>query len=290
MCFGDDRYVADCAVEFRKLVDLGAAGMLFDESQHHGPARACFDSAHGHRPGWPVYANDRAFIRRLRESAGAAAGEDVFLVAGEANYDWEMEAYQLAYYRTESKTHIPLQRYLLPGCQYMTAVTGFNDRNMLNQCLMFRFIVSYEPYNFKGSLDDYPDTMAYGAKMHALRAEHRKWFWDGEYLADGGFALRNRETGAACDTFGAFRAQDGSYGLVVCNYEDGAAAFEIAQAPQQQGGGASQQGGGVSQQGGGASAGAGGLGKWRLVDVDGWHPIDAPGGIAIPPRSAAICI
>ena len=32
----------------------------------------------------------------------------------------------------------------------MTAVTGFNDRNMVNQCLMYRYIISYEPYNFKG--------------------------------------------------------------------------------------------------------------------------------------------
>ena len=40
----------------------------------------------------------------------------------------------------------------------MTAVTGFNDRNMINQCLMYRYIISYEPYNFKGRLDDYPLT------------------------------------------------------------------------------------------------------------------------------------
>ena len=38
----------------------------------------------------------------------------------------------------------------------MTAVTGFDDRSMVNQCLMYRYIISYEPYNFKGHLDDYP--------------------------------------------------------------------------------------------------------------------------------------
>ena len=40
----------------------------------------------------------------------------------------------------------------------MTAVTGFNDRNMINQCLLYHYVISYEPYNFKGRLDDYPLT------------------------------------------------------------------------------------------------------------------------------------
>ncbi len=38
----------------------------------------------------------------------------------------------------------------------MTAVTGFNDRNMLNQCLLYRYIISYEPYNFKGTAGGFP--------------------------------------------------------------------------------------------------------------------------------------
>ena len=68
----------------------------------------------------------------------------------------------------------------------MTAVTGFNDRNMINQCLLYRYIISYEPYNFKGRLDDYPLTMAYGRQMDALRSELRDYFWDGEFRDEVG--------------------------------------------------------------------------------------------------------
>jgi hypothetical protein len=50
----------------------------------------------------------------------------------------------------------------------MTAVAGFDDRNMINQCLLYRYIISYEPNNFKGRLTDYPDTVAYSQKMDAL--------------------------------------------------------------------------------------------------------------------------
>ena len=50
----------------------------------------------------------------------------------------------------------------------MTAVNGFYDRNMINQCLMYRYIISYEPFHFKGWLHDYPETVAYGNAMDAL--------------------------------------------------------------------------------------------------------------------------
>ena len=30
--------------------------------------------------------------------------------------------------------HVPLSRYMLPHMPLMTAISGFNDRNMINQC------------------------------------------------------------------------------------------------------------------------------------------------------------
>jgi len=260
MCFNDESYLQLCEREFKKVVDLGAAGMLFDECQHHGNANLCFDESHGHRYGWPVYANDRELVRRLRKVAGTP--ED-FLMAGEACYDFEMEQYEVAYYRTESKTHIPLNRYMHPHSQYMTAVTGFNDRNMINQCLMFRFIVSYEPYNFKGSLDDYPDTVAYGQKMDALRTEYRKWFWDGEYRGTAEATVTKLD-GTPHGTYGVFKADDGSLGVAVCNYEDNEATVSLTKAD------------------------GGSFTKYRLVDSDAWQSIC--GGVVIPPQSAAIVL
>jgi hypothetical protein len=257
MCFGDERYMRVCEAEFDKLVELGADGMLFDECVHHGQALLCFDESHGHRYGWPVYSRDRAFIRRLAKRAPKD-----FVFAGEACYDWEMEAYHVSYYRSFDKRHIPLARYLQPGCQYMTAVTGFNDRNMIDQCLMFRFIISYEPYNFKGSLDDYPDTMSYGEKMDKLRTDYRKWFWDGEYMGTKGVSVLD-ESGAEFATFGVFRANDGSFGVVVCNYEDAAVRVKAVSEKAE-------------------------FGQFRTVEDETWKP--AGGWIEIPARSAVVLI
>ncbi len=196
MCFLSEEYLRVCDEEFRKTVELGAAGILFDECLHHSPALFCFDPSHGHRTGAPVYANDRRLIQGF-DRISRPSNPD-FLFAGEACYDWEMDAYQLSYHRSENKQHIPLSRYMLPDGLFMTAVTGFDDRNMVNQCLLYRYIISYEPYNFKGMPEDYPLTLAYGKQMEALRTELREYFWDGEFRDTVGatvLALPNAEGG-----------------------------------------------------------------------------------------------
>jgi hypothetical protein len=63
----------------------------------------------------------------------------------------------------------------------MAHTTGFNDRAMLNACLKYRYIISYEPYNFKGKLSDFPLTMEYGKKIDALRTMYKGFVWEGEY-------------------------------------------------------------------------------------------------------------
>jgi hypothetical protein len=198
-------------------VELGAAGILFDECLHHSPALLCFAEDHGHRYAAPVYANDRLLIQNFNQISQPVDPE--FLYAGEACYDWEMEVYQVSYHRSENKHHIPLSRYMLPEAQFMTAVTGFNDRSMINQCLMYRYIISYEPYNFKGHLDDYPMTIEYGKKMDSLRTELREYFWDGEYRDTVGAQV-------TCDEkphhpYSVFRScKTGKLGLVICNYDE----------------------------------------------------------------------
>jgi hypothetical protein len=244
--------------EFLKLVDLGAAGMLFDECLHHQPTWLCFDPSHGHRYGAPTYQNDRLLIEEFRKLPGVPAD---FLKAGEACYDWEMEQYQVSYHRSESKTHIPLSRYMLPHAQLMTAVTGFNDRNMINQCLMYRYIISYEPYNFKGRLSDYPDTMAYGMKMDELRTNLRKWFWDGEFRHTCGASVVT-EAGEPFDTYSVFVADDSSLGIVVANYEDQPVTVRVMTE-------------------------SGTLTRYALVDDGIWQDAQT---ISLPPMSAAVVI
>ena len=262
MCFLNQEYLDVCSAEFKKTVDLGADGILFDECMHHTPALLCFDTQHGHRLAAPVYANDRQLIYNFNHLTASQQPE--FLYAGEACYDWELEAYHLAYFRSENKQHVPLSRYLQPQAQFMTAVTGFNDRNMINQCLMYRYIISYEPYNFKGRLEDFPLTLEYGKKMDALRTELRHYFWDGEFRDTVGAVVTG--AGRPHHPYSVFiNASSGKSGLVICNYAERAsitvsASLENGQA----------------------------LERYRLVDAADWKPIGQ--GIYIPPQSAAVII
>jgi len=144
----------------------------------------------------------------------------------------------------------------------MTAVTGFNDRNMINQCLLNRYVISYEPFNFKGFLRDYPDTVEYGKQMDALRLEHRKYFWDGEYRDTCGVAVTYLN-GNPHTPYAVYQAEDGSCGLVICNYEDAPVCVH-------------------------ARLDQGLLTRYRLVDDPEWRP--TVGGIRIPARSAVIVL
>jgi sugar phosphate isomerase/epimerase len=105
MCFLSEEYLKICEEEFKKVLELGVDGILFDECLHHSPALLCFDTSHGHRYGALVYANDRELIRRLANLTRSIKKED-FLFAGEACYDWEFEVYHLSYHRSWSKDHI----------------------------------------------------------------------------------------------------------------------------------------------------------------------------------------
>jgi len=222
MCFLYERYLEECERQFQIFVDLGADGMLFDECLHHLPTLLCFDESHGHRYGAPTYANDRGLIHRLSKLA-----DDNFLYAGEAIYDWQFDAYSLSYHRSEDRDHFPLHRYTQPRGQMMTAVTGFDDRNMINQCFVYRYVISYEPFNFKGRLPDFPLTIAYGQKMDALRSETRAWTWDGLFVDTVGATVTTVD-GAAHHPYSVFVHEDGSKAVVVANYDREEAALHLS--------------------------------------------------------------
>ncbi len=260
MCFLSEEYLRVCDQEFKKTLELGADGILFDECLHHGPALLCFDPDHGHRYGAPVYANDRKLIENFNLLSQPVKPD--FLFAGEACYDWEMEAYHLSYHRSESKEHIPLSRYMLPEGLFMTAVTGFNDRNMINQCLLDKYIISYEPYNFKGHLDDYPLTVEYGKKMDALRTELREYLWDGEFRHEAGATVMQNDK--PHHPYAVFiNHLTGKKAVVVTNYdEQKTVAVQVTLDDGQA------------------------LTRYRSVDSPEWKPV--AGGIMVPPFSAIV--
>jgi hypothetical protein len=215
MCFGSDEYLKICNEEFTKCVDLGADGILFDECLHHSPTLCCFDISHQHRYGESSYQFDEKLIDGFRK---IVEGKE-FLIAGEAVYDFQHDYYGVSYTRTWGSDHKPTSRYMRPQGKIMTAVVGFHDRNMINQCLLNNYIISFEPYNFKGMLSDYPQTVGYGGKMDALRSDLREYFWDGSFcgMQNGRAALANGENH---EHFSVFMTDTGRFGMIICNYDD----------------------------------------------------------------------
>jgi hypothetical protein len=172
----DWRKLAD--KEFKKTLDLGADGMLFDENQHHGGARYCFDKSHGHHVPAHIFAGDETLAEGFTSIKNSINPDYIF--TGEGHYDLEFRHYQLSYFRIDLN-HVPLHRYIAPNEQMMIAVSGYNERNIINSALMYRYIISYEPRNFKGRLNEFPMTLDYGKKIDSLRLKYRNFLWDGEF-------------------------------------------------------------------------------------------------------------
>jgi len=170
------RSIAD--EEFKKTIFLGADGMLFDENQHHGGTRYCFDKSHGHNVPAHIFAGDEILAKGFEKIKHKMNPDYIF--AGEGNYDLEFRQYQLSYFRVDLD-HIPIHRYVAPEEEMMIAVSGYNDRNMVNTALLNRYIISYEPRNFKGRLSEFPMTLAYGQKVDSLRNRYENYIWNGEF-------------------------------------------------------------------------------------------------------------
>ena len=258
MCFLDEAYLDACVREFDTMLALGPDGILYDECLHHMPTLLCFDESHGHRSGAPTYGNDLELIRRFRERLPEATE---FLFAGEGVYDLEFQEYSLSYHRSEERDHLPLHRYTAPHQQMSTAATGFDDRNMVNQSLLYRYIVSYEPQNFHGFLHDFPLTVAYGEAMSALRRELRRWLWDGTFQDTIGATVVT-DAGVAHHPYSVFTDEEGVPAVVVANYDQEPIEVIVDLT---------------------------GPHRWRTVDDSRWHRLDG-GRVALPGRTAAVIV
>ena len=151
----------------------------------------------------------------------------------------------------------------------MTAITGFNERNLVGQALVRRYLLSYEPYHFKGRLEDFPATIAYGRSMDALRTTWREWFWDGDYRDEVGASVRTSD-GANHHPFAVYApAHGGHLGLAVANHSDESQVLTVAVD------GSDEQ----------LVA--------HLIDGEGWIPCQREAGgarLELPPSSAAIVL
>jgi hypothetical protein len=137
-----------------------------------------------------------------------------FIFAGEGPQDWLLQCYPASYFRIGADSR-PVCRYIDSQAPLMVAATGIDDREMLNLILAYRYIISYEPYNFKGHVTDFPLTLAYGKKIDALRQKYKAWIWDAEFRDTLGASV----TADGSHRYTVYRTAGGKRAVVVVNQE-----------------------------------------------------------------------
>jgi hypothetical protein len=241
--------------EFRKLLALGAAGWLFDEVCHHGPAQYSFAAGHGYTPPGFIYAGDLPLAAQLR-----AAADDVnpdFLFAGEGQQDWLMQYYAVS---EIGITPVPVCQYIDSRLPLLAGVSGFDDRETLNLVLLLRYVIQYEPYYYKGRLSDFPLTLAYGRKIDALRRRYKAWLWEGDFRDTLGAKVR----ADGSNRYSVFVTAAGKRAVVVINQESNKSITATVELPKP--------------------------GQLRLATPEQPDALPTTGTFKIPARSAAVVL
>lgn len=212
-CFAHPAWRETIMREFKKAADLRPAGILNDEAQHHGGAKYCFADDHGHPTPVFNFSYDNQIARQFK--AYTDTFDPDFLHIGEVLHESQTLEYAMAYDRFAiDSTH--MRRYYDPFLPLMMAVSGFDDRNQINKCLQYRYVMSYEPFNFKGRPHDAPLTLAYGRTVDDLRRRYREFLWDAEFSGPRGAAIT--QDGDAFDDYTVFRnLQTGARAVAVTN-------------------------------------------------------------------------
>ena len=215
-CMNHPQWRRVCREEFARSLDLDADGVLIDESCHpRGDGRYCFAADHGHAV--PAFnpQGDNALMAELNAIAGRQPREQV--IVGEATHDLQTAEFGMTYFRI-APGHIPGLRYIDPFYPMMVAATGYDDREKLNACLMYRYVISYEPLNFKGRLDDFPLTMQYGKLIDDLRLRYQAELWDATFEDTLGATVTEAD-GKPHKDYSVFRQPTGRRVVVVVNHD-----------------------------------------------------------------------
>ncbi len=213
MCPVSEKWRQISSNEFSKSVDLGASGILYDENQHHGGAQFCFDPNHGHPVPAFLFSGDNPLAKDFEKVFRERNPE--FVMLGEGILDAQTPHYHGTYIRGHEWS-VPLHRYIDPRLPIILPVTGHDGRNILNTCLKNRYLIGYEPRNFKGRLTEAPALMAYGNKIDSLRRHYADFLWEGEYRDVLGASVEGAHALYSVFT----RPGDGKRAVVVMNTND----------------------------------------------------------------------
>ena len=199
--------------EFEKALALGADGWLFDEVCHHAGVFYSFSAGRGYEPPSYIYGGDMPLAAQFRAAADKVNRD--FIFAGEGPQDWLMQYYPVSYFRIGEGSR-PICRYIDSQVPLLVAATGIDDREKLNLILLNRYLISYEPFNFKGHITDFPLTLAYGKKIDALRRKYREYLWDSEFRDTMGAKVTSTE---GAPRHSVFVAKSGRRAVVVVNLQ-----------------------------------------------------------------------
>jgi len=215
MDFQDPAYREIAAKEFGKILALGSTGWLWDEIFHHSSAIYNFAPGHGYVPPSYIYGGDLPLSERLRADADKVSPDFVF--GGEGPQDWLMQYFPVS---EAGLSATPICQYLdTAHCVMLAGVSGFDDREQLNNILLNRCVIQYEPFLYKGHLHDFPLTMAYGQKIDDLRRKYKAFLWDGAFRATRGANV----SADGQHRYSVFAAADGKRAVVVVNPSSDAA-------------------------------------------------------------------
>jgi hypothetical protein len=215
MDFKDPAYREIATKEFQKILALGSAGWLWDEICHHATTIYNFAPGHGYVPPGYIYAGDLPLSAELRAAADKVSPD--FIFGGEGPQDWLMQYFPVS---EAGVSATPICQYLDTAHTVILAgVSGFDDREQLNNILLNRCVIQYEPFLYKGHLHDFPLTMAYGQKIDDLRRKYKAYLWDGAFRD----TLGANVSADGQHRYSVFAAADGKRAVVVVNPSSDAA-------------------------------------------------------------------
>ena len=178
LCHSSTDYRKFALNEFDKILDLKPSGILYDELAN--PMRLCYDEKHDHRFGECNHVGSVKLAREFYEQAVKSNPE--FLLTGEGPLDVFTQYYTVNYIRSFDMNHDPANKYMDPDMKFATCLVGFDDREMVNQCVTYGYIINYEPFNFKGRMSDIPKTAEYGMLAQKLRRKLYDYIWSGTFM------------------------------------------------------------------------------------------------------------
>lgn len=209
LCFSCPKARKLICDEFQKCLDLGASGMVYDENQHHAGVKFCSNPNHGHKVPAFIYHGTDQLGREFQRMVQKHSPE--FVMTGEGPYDIQLQYYMT--YMRATVGHIPVMRYIDSEQPIVCAITDHFDLNRVNMCLKDKYIMSYEPRNFKGCLNEFPRVIAYGRKVDDLRRRYADYLWDAGYCYTQGAAVSGQDL-----LYSVFRRKnDGKRAVVVMN-------------------------------------------------------------------------